>query len=297
MSGDTTVVGRRLRSVNTGTLVLVLFALGLLGGCAWWVLHLVHGYGHLFEEGGSILATIGGTALFAIALIVAILCLGAVPAHFRRIVIESECPRCGVRAVRTFSSPSDEGRVPTECGHCIAYLRTDGERVREEDLDACDTTWFPFRVTPARYLPAARQDGRTRFVFRMPALCAVCGSPDARERREIGNLMGGTGSVLGEIVGEIVDTELRYAGRSWQVAGPLFGNSTASRPDNPTPEEQRDRALDKLEVPVCARHTEAAAPGEDALKHSNGDLLFASYRYYLEFLALNQIDGPIKESR
>ncbi len=294
MSGKpSAVVGKRLPAWDFRGLVLGAVAIAMLLGSVWWVIHLMRGHGHLLDDGNT-LGTVGGTALFVLAFIIGVVGVSSLPGYFRKLVVESECPRCGVRAVRKFQNPKAEHTEPTKCGNCVAYLRAQGDWVSEESVDACDMAMVPYSVGSKRYLLTVERDGRNRFVFQMPAICAVCGSPEASHRRKIGHL--GDGSAGDSIVGQIVAKELTYAARSWQVAGPMLGNSTASRPEEPPSQEDKaDAALGELEVPVCARHTEAAAPSGDAVRFAHGDLEFASYRYYLEFLAANHIDGVIKE--
>jgi hypothetical protein len=51
--------------------------------------------------------------------------------------------------------------------------------------------------------------------------------------------------------------------------------------------------IQNLEVPVCGPHREKKfKPGEDAIADCDGDLGFASYRYYKAFCKLNGIAPP-----
>ena len=61
-------------------------------------------------------------------------------------------------------------------------------------------------------------------------------------------------------------------------------------PREPDKNDEYDKALSHLKVPVCAKHTE----DEDehygnAIEYSHGRLGFASYRYYRAFCELNHI--------
>jgi hypothetical protein len=93
-------------------------------------------------------------------------------------LLESDCPCCGFHATREFI-----GDYPNACSRCIAYMRADGDRVREESLDA--TNSFGYSVYPRRYEPAAMRDHRGHVVFKMPPICAICGSADVSDSKDV----------------------------------------------------------------------------------------------------------------
>ena len=131
-------------------------------------------------------------------------------------------------------------------------LRAKGVEVTEEHADAADLDWLEYALPPERYLPVVKIDNRSHFKFEMPAMCAICGSPDARQHREIG------------------------CGSSGTTQDPSRGY---------------DDKLSHLTAPVCKKHSEAEAPSGDVLEYRSGKLMFASYRYYKAFCELNQIGG------
>lgn len=291
MTGDNrVVVGKRLPSWNGQTRRDTLIALVLLLGVAWWVSHLVRGYGHLFE-GDNDLVTIGGTIFFAIGLLVALSNLASLPGDLRKIKLESECPRCGAPAVRAFHDRKSPARPPTECGRCVAYLRADGDHVREESLDAFDPEAQPYRIwLTDRELP---RDGKKRIKLAMPSVCATCGSSDAPHRREMfvsgGDDRSVIGSVIGTAAGEMWEAEVR----SRQTV-PTYRHRRDS-PAAPSDELELRSAFDELRLSVCALHVDDEMGF--VAHYYKGLVSFSSYRYYLEFLALNQLEGPLKESR
>lgn len=208
-------------------------------------------------------------------------------------VIACACPVCGIDRIRGFieqptpskamANLSEKARRraiekmekdgwPTECGACIAYLRIRREtlEVREQSIDASDTSLTHYRVTPDQYVSITKRgdDAERTFQFQFPAMCAVCGAPDAPLRRKVGDPNRSLGTT------DIIDDYLLWEHPSFP--GPKTGG------------EQLDDALRGLETPVCANHTQTDYRG-DALAYERGTLRFASYRYYKAFCALNGI--------
>jgi hypothetical protein len=193
-------------------------------------------------------------------------------------LLESDCPCCGAHETREFTT------IPTPCYRCIAYLRADGDRVREESLDA--TTTYGYSVYPDRYEPAVTRNARGRMMFKMPAFCAICGKSDASQTRDV-----------------VVSSRTSSSGPSWVGMAVVQFSSGATRrkmdlnydgtvkqrgPRSPTDEDRMREELADVKVPVCSEHASGTAP----LECVDGHLEFASYRYYKEFLALNHIDVP-----
>lgn len=207
--------------------------------------------------------------------------------YLARNLLESECPACGMRATREF----DE-RFPTECTNCIAYLRADGDVVREEQPDAVVERFNPYRVAAQRYLPAATRGENGQVMFKMPPACAMCGAAANGMRDITDAYAGGDAGVLGTLVEEAAYASMSRESRArtglWGPTG--TGNVRSSSSTSAEPSEV---TLDHLKIPVCAAH----ATGMSPIKHASTDLCFASYRYYKEFLALNYIDAPLTRPR
>lgn len=258
------------KGLSSGELVFTLISVLAVAGAIWW---LAHGRGHVL-----------GTVFFAIAFVVGLLGLLLIPIYMRRAVIEAPCPSCGVVARRAFQSKDTKYAVP--CTNCVAYIRINGDDVIEEPLDAQDG--IPFEVPPTRYLPAAKQANRTQFEFKMPAICAACGSSEATQRRKIGNWnrassdFGALGFMV-SVAADVADVP-NFSAHDYGA----MGQGTLKVAKDPTRTESLDRALDDIKVPVCTKHVKE---GLDPLRYDSGKLVFRSYRYYKEFLRLNKIDG------
>jgi hypothetical protein len=210
-------------------------------------------------------------------------------------VIASACPVCGIERVRGFferpppttelaklsktarrralHKAEDEG-APTPCGACIAYLRIhlDTLEVREQSIVAIGEHTTPYGVRPVQYVSVVKRgdDADHTFQFQFPAMCAVCGSPDAPLRRKVSDRFPR------DARGGVVDTLL------WR------SSHNAPLDHKKTPSEELDDGLRGLETPVCANHTQTVYDS-DAVTFDNGSLNFAGYRYYKEFCALNRI--------
>jgi hypothetical protein len=147
-------------------------------------------------------------------------------------------------------------------------------------------SWYS--LPPERYAATARRDEGNRLLFEMPAMCAVCRSPDAPLLRNI--LFRYRSSADAGILGTIASAAASEAAAD-------TGLSYSTRPQHNAPSstvaagEQFDEALSHLKTPVCTQHTQADdnyGVG-NAVSYSKGVLFFASYGYYKAFCALNQI--------
>ena len=123
-------------------------------------------------------------------------------------------------------------------------------------------------------------------------MCAVCGDPDARHRRDIGNgdsLAGDLGALgaLGSVAATVAEVP---RGR----VGPVYRVVSSAAPDQT---EKESRGLSHVKAPVCAKHTENEEPFGDALEYSSGKLEFASYRFYKAFCELNHIERAGRYSK
>ena len=254
-------------------------------GTGLWLVRLVRA-GHLFDDehfGHTVVA--GGIVALVCAL--SIVGMWMLASSVRAVVLASACPCCGAQRTRNYGVPSDP--APAPCGTCLAYLRASGVEVSEERPEAVKTIGLPYELASEHYLPAVRRDNRNHFKFEWPAMCAVCGAV-ATKRREIGEWgklevdLGIVGTVAHIAAVEAGVTPARYD-ESIHHAAPLTSR---------TPDEQLDRELSHLVVPVCAKHTEDEDRFADPLEFRSGKLLFASYGYYREFCRLNQIGTTLK---
>lgn len=273
---STPVVGRQLpgwKRVGAKDIALYV-AVGLaLGGCVWWFVHLSRDYGHLLDPGHA-LATLAGTLFFGLLFLPAAVGLAVIPLALFSTYIESACPCCGTVDARMFG-----GTGPTRCASCRSYLRADGLRVSEEELAAVDTRrpTYSFEVTrdPAELV--------------LPAMCAVCGSPDTpyilhvEPWPEPHESRSGGFSRFTFAVADVFNMTPRTYGSTrfdWTA------RTGSSGPAKPTKGEQLDEALRALKLPVCVPHS-PPQDGQAVARCRDGSLLFASYRYYKQFLALN----------
>src|SRR5664279_1587509 len=106
----------------------------------------------------------------------------------RAVVLNGPCPSCNTVATRQFENPPDPRSLPTACGACVAYLRANGNAMREEALDSPSgnlAVRFPYSLGADQYMPAVKRTNRNAFKFEMPAMCASCGDPHATFKREI----------------------------------------------------------------------------------------------------------------
>jgi hypothetical protein len=188
-------------------------------------------------------------------------------------LLESDCPCCGAHATRRFDP------LPATCESCAAYLRADGDRVREEALEATGRYW----VGSHRYLRTAKRTEQGRLLFQMPPICAICGSSDAHNTRDV-----------------VVDVTPSDSGPSWlgkaivatssgktrrQMGLRMDGSVKTSGPSSPGAEDQLREELADVKVPVCSEH--ASGPSPLHCSDVSKSLQFTSYRYYKAFLALN----------
>jgi hypothetical protein len=247
-----------------------------------WIVELIRHASYRFNDG--LIATIGLTVVFVMLFIIGVLAISSWGGYFSKAVLESECPVCGVRATRDFKP-----NWPTSCSKCIAYLRADGDRVREERLDDKGM----YQVAPTRYLPGAKPDPE-RLSFEMPRICATCGSPNAPHERKISksytpDLPGAAvvGFVADQFAQEALSHDTRVKMGLWGPQGYGRYKGLGSTPSDDATIEQ---AVHELTFPACDAH---ANGGQAPVEHSDAFLWFRSYRYYKEFLAANKIDGPM----
>jgi hypothetical protein len=240
----------------------------IIVGALAFIVHLARpGSGTMFDHDHF-----GGTMVGLGAAVIAVVIGGYMTrSSLRASALRGPCPSCGVVENRRFENPADPTSLPTACGVCIAYLRASGNDMREEALDR-ERRGLPYVLSADQYLPAAKRTNRNGFKFEMPAMCGVCGDPNAPYHREISD---------GDHFGKGI--------------GPLWSQSThvlpqaGMGPSAATEDDKHSRGLSGLKIPVCAKHTEDEDMMNDVLKYSSGTLDFASYRYYKAFCELNQI--------
>ena len=252
-----------------------------------WIVVLVRDAHHRFNE--DFVPTLGITLVVIIMFVIG-LSAGTRTAwrkYLARNMIESECPSCGMRATREF-----DNRLPTACANCTTYMRADGDVVREERTDTVIERFNPYRIGAARYMPIAGRDEQGQVTFKLPNICAMCGSGANRMRDITDAYATGGAGVLGTIVEEAAYSTMSREDRArtglWGPTG--TGNV---RPGNSTSGGASDITLKHLKIPVCDAHATGLSP----IEHANTDLCFASYRYYKEFLAANHIDAPLTQQR
>lgn len=284
------VIGKRLpfwKGMTPGEVLYILASPVFLVLAVRWFLGLRHVQGGLFSDdnfGGTVM---GG--LFAIAGLIAGgygIWMLLFAKHTG--VIVSACPSCGVERKRSFADANRKDDYPAPCGACLTYLRVKGLEVSEESIDAFDTMKSCCQLQPETYVPIVKRDPQGRFLFAIPAMCAVCCSSDAALLRDIGE-WGRTNNDIG-ILGTIVSAAAS------EVAADA-GVSYANRPQHNAPStsvsalEQLDLGLRQLKTPVCDKHTEMKdhLGNGNALAYWHGTLTFASYRYYRAFCELNQL--------
>jgi hypothetical protein len=271
-------IGKRLpffrRYTNWGEPLFQLLSPLLLVWVAYWIVGLVRGRAYVFDD-DHFGRTVVVSLFFAVVAVVGLFGIWTFRLVLHEAAVESACPCCGARRRRIFDDPSEKLFIPTACGECLAYLRATGVEVAEESIDSVYLTGPPFEVPPERYVPVVKRDSRGNFSFKLPAICTICGSPDAPYRRNIKE-WGTSHAVSGSITGEIYDNlSLEIYGADWR---PDYGSVTNK--------DSKDEGVRRMRLPICAEHKDEFS---DPVEYKNGSLLFASYRYYLHFCALNQI--------
>ena len=240
----------------------------MLAGIAW-IVHVVRA-GTMFDD----LLSVGLVGLALVVILFGVLITRTV---MRAVVLEGPCPNCGVLAIRQFDKPSDPKSSPLPCGACIAYLRGTGDVVREEAIEACDTSAVSYRLAWDQYSPAVKESSGRYFKFIMPKMCAICGDPNAPHQSLIRN------------------SDKRGAhDLDILTQGNVINNPTAKL--EPTEDDKHNDKLSNLRAPVCDKHTDMTEFGR-ALDCSNGLLRFASYRYYKAICALNHITQASKPTQ
>lgn len=278
---DKSVQGIRQRSwTPAGVFWRVLGTLCFLSPIAW-IVELIRHASYRFNDG--LMATIGISVVVVVLFIIGVLAVISWGGYFSKTVLESECPVCGARATRDFGP-----NLATGCSKCSAYLRAEGDRVREEQLDATGN----FGIVPSRYLPGAKPDP-DRLSFELPQMCATCGSPDVRHQRQISrtytpDLPGA--AVAGFVVEQIAKETLSHESKAKMgLWGPLGYSRYKGLGASKSDDQLLENAVHELTFPACDAH---AKSGDAPVEHSEATLWFRSYRYYKEFLAANKIDGP-----
>jgi hypothetical protein len=129
--------------------------------------------------------------------------------------------------------------------------------------------------------------------FKMPTFCAVCGVEGAKYTRKIHGVhedrsRSSGGGILSEIASEALNSAQADLGMGGPSSGrPQIDQSRSART------YRYNKYLRNLEVPVCGPHRENKfEPGENVIADCDGDLGFASYRYYKAFCKLNGIAPP-----
>lgn len=264
------VEGKRLpfwKGVD-GSFALLAIGAGIaLVAAAYHIVQIVRGQAVLMS-----LATAG----YVVAAIVAIFLVGFLRFQLSSAVIESACPRCGFRSIRSFSTNGGE-HIPQECGSCTAYLRSDGALVREESPSFASIT-LPFAVTAERYKAAVRRDHEGHYEIPMPHVCAVCGSANARSQRNIATDRPTDFGVAGTVAKQYVRTQRQGALKP-------YGSYSSSGSGD-------ELNLSLMQIPVCASHTLDADAFAQGVLYETDKLRFQNYGFYKQFLALNHIEDP-----
>ena len=253
-----------------GTYVLIAIAVPLtLLAAAYHGVQIVRGRADLIDV---------ATAVYVVAAIVALIFVGLLRMQLRSAVIESACPRCGFRSVRSFSVDDRGEHWPEPCGSCTAYLRSDGALVREESPSFASIT-LPFTVKAERYKAAVRRDDKGHYEVPMPHACAVCGSVKARSRRAIATDRPTDFGVAGSVAKQFVRSQRQGALKPYGS----YSSSGSGHEIN----------LSLMQIPVCGSHTLDADPWASGVLYETDTLRFQNYGFYKQFLALNHIDSPI----
>jgi len=266
-----TVEGKRLpfwKGLDAGFALLAIGVCIALVAAAYHIVQIVRGQAVLMS-----LATAG----YVLAAIVAIFFVGFLRSQLSSAVIDSACPRCGFRSIRSFSTDRGD-HIPQACGSCTAYLRSDGALVREESPSFASIT-LPFYVKAERYKAAVRRDNEGRYEVPMPHLCAVCGSANARSQRNIATDRPTDFGVAGSVAKQYVRSQRQGALKP-------YGSYSSSGSG-----DELDLSL--MRIPVCGSHTLDADPFAQGVLYETDVLRFQNYGFYKQFLALNHIDGPL----
>ncbi len=244
----------------------------MLAGVGIFIVHLVRiGFGSMFDD-DHIGSTVVGFVAAVIAAVFGGLGTQKLVATLRATVLHGPCPCCGAIAARRFESLTDRWSPSTACGVCIAYVRRDGLEMREVALETFEMIGRPYTLHSDQYLRAVKHTNRNYFKFEMPAMCSVCGDPDAPFMRDIGD---------GDAFGTSLDGF--WSQQNHVLPGAGMG------PSAPTVDDENSRGLSQLRTPVCAKHTKDAEVFGEALEYARGKLEFASYRYYKAFCESNDI--------
>ena len=204
--------------------------------------------------------------------------LGLLRTQLRSAVIESACPRCGFRSIRSFSRGDRGEHSPQACGSCTAYLRNDGSLVREESPSFTSIT-LPFTVKAEGYKAAVSRDSKGHYEIPMPHLCAVCGTANARSQRNIATDRTTDFGVAGSVAKQYVRSQRQGALKPY---GSYSSSGTSG-----------ELNLSLMQIPVCASHTLDADPFARGVLYETDQLRFQNYGFYKQFLALNHIDGAV----
>lgn len=263
------VQGTRLpfwKGLDGGSALLAIGVCIALAAAADHVVQIVRGREALLS-----LATAG----YVIAAIVAIFFVGFLRFQLRAARIESACPRCGFRSIRSFNTDRGE-HIPQACGSCTAYLRSDGALVREESPSFASSI-LPFTVKAERYASVARRDSRGHYEVPMPHVCAVCGSANARSQRNIATDRETDFGIAGSVAKQYVRSERQGALKP-------YGSYSSSGSGD-------EINLSLMQIPVCASHTLDADAFARGVLYETDQLRFQNYGFYKQFLELNHIDG------
>jgi fluoride ion exporter CrcB/FEX len=269
-------------------LIISLGPVALLAASTWWLLRVIRIWGHNLAW-GHLLVTIFGALFVSFALPLGLWGLSNLAKTFSRVVVEGVCPRCSTRIAQPLEA-SEQVSEAIACTNCVLYLRVDRTKLSEEDPAAWDEENLPYKVPSKRW--------RRSRPFRLPSMCAVCGSCDAPKKSKIredgGSVSSGPG-VIGTVAGMAVDVAIQSGGSPRMKSINYWAGHRTKSVSPPTePEDKQierdDRVLARTEVPVCDAHARTSP-----IAYGGGVLRFASYRYYREFLALSGIDGPASE--
>lgn len=186
--------------------------------------------------------------------------------------IDSECPACGVRVWFALPRRNVDKETPiARCGRCLAYVaQRDGE-IQEVPIETVSER-PGFGIHYTQYEDRFRRQGGVKFI--MPPFCAICGSHDVHEQREIEVIYVATSS----------GDSVFWREANYELRG-SYSPGTASAPDGLTASDLRD-----VRVPVCELHGKSKAYRPFPLSSDDwGTLQFASYRFYKAFCVANHI--------
>ena len=191
---------------------------------------------------------------------------------------------CGVVRPRSFTALKNERHPTASCGACVAYLRLapDSLEVKEERDDATGGFYWIGRAQYESVVPRSNGEDRP-FEFQMPAICAVCGAPDAARVRTFDPMATADAGIIGAVAAGVasevaVDTGLAKANRRYDS-------------NRPSSEAELDLALRHGQMGVCDKHVSITDRG---VEYGDGNLVFRSYRHYKAFCKLNAITAETK---